>query len=112
MYSPLGRGMLTGKYRAGEAPPEGTRGAAGEQRLKQLMEDERNFAIVERVSPIAEAKGWTLAQLALAWVLSHSEITSAILGASKPEHITDAVVHLGERLTEEEVMQIDRISDK
>ncbi|MCZ8513515.1 aldo/keto reductase [Paenibacillus filicis] len=109
VYSPLGRGLLTGKYRQGEAPPVGTRGAAGEQRLKALMQQEQNFALVERLKPIAAERDWTLAQLALSWVLSQPGITSAILGASRPEHITDAVQHADESLTAEELQEIDRI---
>jgi len=109
VYSPLGRGLLTGKYRAGEAPPAGTRGAAGEQRLRHLMSNERNFRIVEQLKPLAERRGWTLGQFALAWVLSNPVVSSAILGASKPEHVADAVVVSGQKLTEEELRTVDEI---
>jgi len=109
VYSPLGRGLLTGKYRAGEQPPEGTRGAAGEKRLQQLMAQERNFAIVEGLKPLAENRGWTLAQFALAWVLSRPVVTSAILGASRPEHILDAVPATEYRLTKDELGAVDEI---
>ncbi len=111
VYSPLGRGLLTGKYRRGEAPPAGTRGAAGEMRLKMLMSDERNFAIVEQLKPLADRRNWSLAQFALAWVLSNRTVTSAILGASRPEQIHDALRYADERLTEEELREVDRICD-
>ncbi|KRF03677.1 aldo/keto reductase [Paenibacillus sp. Soil766] len=110
VYSPLGRGLLTGKYSYGGQPPAGTRGAAGEQRLKVLLEQERNFHIVEQLKPVAERRGWTLGQLALNWVLSQPAITSAILGVSKPQHITDVLPVLGEKLSSEELQLIDAIT--
>lgn len=109
VYSPLGRGLLTGKYRPGEAPPEGTRGAAGEQRLKLLMEQERNFRIVEALKPLAAERGWSLPQLALSWVLSHPAVTSAILGASRPEQIADSLRYADERLSPQELAAIDEL---
>jgi aryl-alcohol dehydrogenase-like predicted oxidoreductase len=109
VYSPLGRGLLTGKYRAGEEPPAGTRGAAGEHRLKLLMAEQRNFRIVEALKPLADNRGWTLAQFALAWVLSNPTISSAILGASRPEQIYDAVKYIENKLTVEELKQVDEI---
>jgi aryl-alcohol dehydrogenase-like predicted oxidoreductase len=109
VYSPLGRGLLTGKYRSGDAPPEGTRAAAGEQRLKALMSDDRNFDIVDKLKPLAERRDWTLGQFALAWVLSNPVITSAILGASKPEHILDAIKVSGKTLSQEELEQVNDI---
>ncbi|THF83292.1 aldo/keto reductase [Cohnella fermenti] len=110
VYSPLGRGLLTGKYRFNAEPPAGTRGAAGEARIKPLLENERNFRIVEGLKPIAERKGWTLAQLALTWVLSQQAVTSAILGASSPEHVTESVARAGEKLSAEELAEIDAIT--
>jgi aryl-alcohol dehydrogenase-like predicted oxidoreductase len=109
VYSPLGRGLLTGKYQAGQKPPEGTRGAAGEKRLQMLMEEERNYEIVTRLKPLADERNWTLAQFSLAWVLSNPVITSAILGVSRPEQISDAIKQLPERLTPEELQAINEI---
>lgn len=110
VYSPLGRGLLTGKYRQGEAPPEGSRGAAGEKRLQSLMQQDRNLGIVEELRPLADLRGWTLAQFSLAWVLSNKHISSAILGASRPEQIDDVLQHVGESLTSEELAEVDRIT--
>lgn len=110
VYSPLGRGLLTGKYRQGERPPEGTRGAAGEKRLQVLMQEEGTYDIVAALQPLADERGWTLAQFALAWVLSNPTITSAILGVSRPEQIGDALKALPNRLTPEELQAVDRIS--
>lgn len=111
VYSPLGRGLLTGKYSFGGQPPVGSRGAAGEQRLKILLEQERNFRIVEQLKPIAQRRGWTLGQLALNWVLSQPSITSAILGVSKPQHITEALPDLGEKLGADELKEINAITN-
>ncbi|MDQ0920272.1 aldo/keto reductase [Paenibacillus sp. V4I5] len=111
VYSPLGRGLLTGKYSFGAQPPAGSRGAAGEQRLHTLLEKERNFRIVEQLKPIAERRGWTLAQLALNWVLSREGITSAILGASKSHHITETLSAIGEKLSPDELRDIDAITN-
>ncbi|WP_409344618.1 aldo/keto reductase [Paenibacillus sp. MBLB4367] len=112
VYSPLGRGILSGKYRQGEAPPTGTRLAAGEQRLKLLLEANPALALVEELRPLADRRGWTLAQFALNWVLSRPAVSSAILGASKPEHITDSLKHAEERLTAKELSEIDEIAVK
>ncbi|MFF2886035.1 aldo/keto reductase [Paenibacillus sp. NPDC057967] len=109
-YSPLGRGILSGKYRKGEAPPTDSRLALGEKRLELLLESNPAYALVDKIRPLAEARGWTLAQFALSWVLSHSYVSSAILGASKPEQIRDALQHAGERLTAAELAEIDEVS--
>ncbi|SFT05110.1 aldo/keto reductase [Paenibacillus sp. BC26] len=110
VYSPLGRGLLTGKYEFNQAPPAGSRGAAGEARIKPLLENERNFHIVEALKPIAARKGWTLAQLALTWVVSQPQVTSAILGASKPQNITESIAKVAEKLTADELAEIDAIT--
>jgi aryl-alcohol dehydrogenase-like predicted oxidoreductase len=110
VYSPLGRGILTGKYKQGEQPQEGTRLAAGEQRLKLLLQKNPAYELVEAIRPLAEARGWTLAQFSLAWVLSHSYVSSAILGASKPEQVRDSLRFADQRLTIEELNTIDQFS--
>jgi len=117
VYSPLGRGVLSGKYKEGEAPPAGTRLAAGEPRLEQLLK-KNALAVAEAIKPLAEQRGLTPAQYALSWVLSRPGITSAILGASKLEHITEAAKSWDVRLSEQELRQADdateraRIGDK
>ncbi|WJH35815.1 aldo/keto reductase [Paenibacillus sp. CC-CFT747] len=109
VYSPLGRGILTGKYREGEAPPSGSRLAAGEQRLQALLTRNHPLPMVEALRPLAERRGWTLPQFALSWVLSRPGITSAIVGASKPEHFRETTRFASERLSPEELADIDRI---
>lgn len=106
VYSPLGRGILSGKYRVGEAPPEGSRLAAGEQRLEELLK-KNAIPVAEAIRPLAEEKGLTQAQYALSWVLSRPGITSAILGASKLEHITEAAKSWDVKLSAEELAKAD-----
>lgn len=83
VWSPLAMGLLTGKYNDGI--PEGSRGATSEW-LKNLLTDD-NLAKVKRLSAIADDLGITVAQLALAWILRRPEVSSAITGATRPEHI-------------------------
>lgn len=110
VYSPLGRGILTGKYRAGEAPPEGSRLAAGEKRLELLLQKNHSLTLPEALKALADRRGLTLAQFSLAWVLSRPGITSAILGASKPEQVTEAAKAWHERLSLEELKEVDEIT--
>ena len=88
VWSPLAQGLLTGKYRAGEAPPPDSRAASSEMSVSMdlVMSDERLQA-VDRLRPVAEQAGVSMAELALAWVLRRSELASAIIGASRPEQV-------------------------
>lgn len=88
VWSPLGEGVLTGKYRPGQAPPPGSR-AAGELRtsLMDPLMSERTLQAVERLRPVASGAGLTMPQLALAWVLRRPEVASAITGASSPDQV-------------------------
>jgi aryl-alcohol dehydrogenase-like predicted oxidoreductase len=90
VYSPLGRGMLTGKYRMGSELPENSRGAHGEQLLKNYF-TERDYKLVEAYAEIAKANDVSLPKLAMSWVVSHPQVSSAIIGASKAYHVADAV---------------------
>jgi 1-deoxyxylulose-5-phosphate synthase len=88
VWSPLGQGVLTGKYRAGEPPPSDSRAAS--ESMSGFM-DRLILApvleAVERLRPVAEGAGLTMAQLALAWVLRQPNVASAIVGASRPEQV-------------------------
>ena len=88
VYSPLGQGVLTGKYRPGEAPPADTRASSDEMgwAMGKFLADEV-LEGVERLRPIADGLGLTLAQLSLAWVLREENVASAIVGASRPEQV-------------------------
>lgn len=86
-YFPLASGLLTGKYRRGEAPPEGTRLAAWpKDRVGKLLGDER-FALVEQLDAFATAHGHTLHELALSWLASVPIVASVIAGATSPEQV-------------------------
>jgi voltage-dependent potassium channel beta subunit len=89
VWSPLAMGILTGKYTDAQRPPAGTRAAGG---AKDMMEDYFNQAVldaVQRLVPLAQQAGCTLSQLALAWCLRDDAIASAIVGATKVEHLDD-----------------------
>jgi 1-deoxyxylulose-5-phosphate synthase len=88
VWSPLGQGVLTGKYRPGEQPPADSRAASDSMSdfIGQLMQDPVLEA-VQRLRPVAEAAGLTMPQLALAWVLRQANLASAIVGASRPEQV-------------------------
>jgi aryl-alcohol dehydrogenase-like predicted oxidoreductase len=90
VWSPLAQGALTGKYRPGEEPAAGTRAAS--QQMGWAMDSYRDDEVLERVQrlvPIAEGLGVTMAQLALAWVLREDNVAAAIVGASRPEQVEE-----------------------
>ena len=88
VWSPLGEGVLTGKYRPGEAPPPDSRAAHESMNkfIDRKMGDE-TLEAVQRLRPIAEGEGLSLTELALAWVLRRGEVAAAIVGASRPEQV-------------------------
>ena len=93
VFSPLAQGVLTGKYRPGQPLPAGSRAAIGgeaSQFLGRFLKDDVLLA-VDRLRPIADGLGITMGQLALAWVLRQKGVSSAIIGASRPEQIDENV---------------------
>lgn len=88
VWSPLGQGVLTGKYLPGEPPPADSRAASDEMSgfIDRLIEP-RVLEAVQRLRPIADRAGLSMAQLALAWVLRQRNVASAIVGASRPEQV-------------------------
>jgi aryl-alcohol dehydrogenase-like predicted oxidoreductase len=88
VWSPLAQGVLTAKYRPGEPPPADTR--AGSESMSGFIDrlmDDRVLEAVQRLKPVAEHAGLSMAQLALAWVLRQPNVASAIVGASRPEQV-------------------------
>lgn len=79
-YSPVARGVLTGKYPPGQPPAEGTRVARGDKRIAETEFREESLQIAQQLKTHAEAKGITLAQFATAWVLSHRAVSAVIAG--------------------------------
>jgi aryl-alcohol dehydrogenase-like predicted oxidoreductase len=108
VWSPLAQGVLTGKYKPGQAHPEGSRAATESMAFAMdlVMSDEALQA-VERLAPIAEGEGLTLVQLALAWVLRRPELASAIVGASRPEQVHANASASGITLSAEVLSAID-----
>jgi aryl-alcohol dehydrogenase-like predicted oxidoreductase len=108
VWSPLAQGTLTGKYKPGEPPPAGTRAASREMGwAMDRFRDDDVLAAVERLRPIAERLGMTMAQLALAWVLREPNVASAIVGASRPEQVEENAAASGIDLDEVTLREID-----
>jgi aryl-alcohol dehydrogenase-like predicted oxidoreductase len=108
-YSPLAGGFLTGKYPRGAAPPLGTRGAKAEgweaARWAARLSD-RGWKILEAMQKVAKARGTPVGAVAVAWVLAQPAVASAIIGATRPEHIRDAAVAAELELTLTELNEI------
>src|SRR5919206_3763600 len=107
VWSPLAQGVLTGKYEPGRPPPADTR--MGNQ-MGWAMNRFRSDAVLEavqRLRPIADRLGITMAQLALAWVLREPNVASAIIGASRPEQVRDNASASGIELDEDALAKID-----
>lgn len=109
-FTPLAQGILTRKYLGGI--PEGSRASQGKS-LDPAIITPRAIESVRALDAMAEGRGQTLAQMALAWVLRRGGITSALIGASKPEQVTDCAGAIGNLdFTDAELMEIDRISEE
>ncbi|EHR49733.1 putative oxidoreductase, aryl-alcohol dehydrogenase like protein [Saccharomonospora marina XMU15] len=109
VWSPIAQGVLTGKYRSGQAPPPGSRATdtnGGANFVKRFLSDDV-LAGVERLRPLADQAGLSLAQLAVAWVLQNTNVASAIIGASRPEQVHENVKAAGVRLEADLMRAID-----
>jgi aryl-alcohol dehydrogenase-like predicted oxidoreductase len=108
VWSPLAQGTLTGKYRPGEAPPQGTRAASSQMGWSMdRFRDDDVLRAVQRLATIAEGLGITMVQLALAWVLREENVASAIIGASRPEQVEENAAAPGIELGEVTLEAID-----
>ena len=108
VWSPLRQGILSGKYRPGAAPPPGSRAAS--PAMNAFLTDKLDAALLERVQrlrPVAESLGLTMSQLALAWVLRRPEVSSAIIGASRPEQVRENAAAAAVKLNEETVRRVE-----
>jgi aryl-alcohol dehydrogenase-like predicted oxidoreductase len=108
-YFPLASGFLTGKYRPGQPPPEGTRLALMGERAKQALSDE-NFEILAKLEAFIEPRGRSMVELAVGWLASHPVVSSVISGATKPEQLEQNVRAVEWRLTAEEMAEVDAIT--
>jgi aryl-alcohol dehydrogenase-like predicted oxidoreductase len=110
VFSPLAQGILTGKYRPGDAPAEGTRAADPESnRFMQQLMNEEVLSAVDGLRSVASEAGLSMPQLALAWVLRLENVSSAIIGASRPEQVDDNAAASGVELSADMISEIDGI---
>jgi aryl-alcohol dehydrogenase-like predicted oxidoreductase len=111
VWSPVAQGVLTGKYKPGAELPEGSRATdekGGADMVKRFLRDDV-LERVQKLTPVADDLGLTLAQLAIAWVLANDNVASAIIGASKPEQVESNVKAAGTSIPAEALARIDEI---
>jgi aryl-alcohol dehydrogenase-like predicted oxidoreductase len=106
-YFPLAAGMLTGIHKRGEIVP-GSR--QDKNPNTAAWQSDRNWSVTEKLQAFAQERGWTLAPMSLAWLLSRPATFTVIAGADKPQHLVDNVKALEIRFTPEDLIEIDRIT--
>jgi aryl-alcohol dehydrogenase-like predicted oxidoreductase len=110
VWSPLAQGALTGKYKPGAPPPADSRAASTSMgSMMGRFRDDSVLEAVQRLRPLADDLGLSMAQLALAWVLQEENVASAITGASRPDQIDDNVAASGVALDDGVLAAIDEI---
>ena len=111
VFSPIAQGVLTGKYRPGQAPPANSRATdekSGKEFISRWMRDEL-LARVQDLQPLADEAGLSLAQLAVAWTLQNPNVSSAIIGATRPEQVRENVKASGVKLDAGLLRRIDEV---
>lgn len=108
-WSPVARGWLTDRFRKGRAEVDDATRMAENRAWIDTPEGRERLALVERLTPLAEAKGCTLSQFALAWCLAHPAITSAIIGPRTMGQLEDSIGALDVRITQEDRTAVDEI---
>ena len=109
VWSPVAQGVLTGKYLPGRPAPEGSRATddkGGATMISRWMSDDV-LGAVQKVTPVADELGLTMAQLAIAWVLQNDNVAAAIVGASRPEQVQANVKAAGVKIPAEALQRID-----
>lgn len=112
VWSPIAQGVLTGKYQPGQPPPDGSRAtdeAGGGAHFVQRWLQDDVLEAVQGLAPIAEELNLTMAQLAIAWVLTNPNVAAALVGASRPEQIASNAEAAGVRLDQGVMDRIDRV---
>jgi aryl-alcohol dehydrogenase-like predicted oxidoreductase len=110
VWSPLAEGLLTGKYKAGQPVPANSR--AGHEQAGKFIRESLNDEVLTRIAqlePLAAEAGLSMAQLAVAWTLQNSNVAAAIIGASRPEQVTENVKAAGVKLDDGLLKRIDEI---
>ena len=110
VFSPLAQGILTGKYKPGQQPEQGTRAANEKQNMfmRDLMSD-KTLTAVQHLQELAQQQGHSLSQLALAWILRQENVSSAIIGATKVQQVEENVKASDITLSDDVLKQIDSI---
>jgi aryl-alcohol dehydrogenase-like predicted oxidoreductase len=111
VFSPIAQGVLTGKYVPGQPHPEGSRATddkGGADMISRWMQDDV-LERVQQLKPIADGAGLTMAQLAVAWVLQNDNVSCAIVGASRPDQVSDNARAAGVRLDADAMKAIDEV---
>lgn len=110
VWSPLAQGVLTGKYKPGTAPPADSR--AANDKMNGFMQDLKSDRVLDAVQnlwPLADQLNISVAQLALAWILRDPRVSAAIVGASRPEQVTENAAASGLTLDEPMLREIDMV---
>ena len=113
VWSPMAQGILSGKYLPGQPPPAGSRATdelSGKNFIARWMNDDV-LTRVQKLKPIAEKAGLTMAQMSIAWTLQNKNVASAIVGATRPEQLDDNVKAAGVVLDAETLKAIDNVLD-
>ena len=105
-YGPLAGGLLPGKYRQGQPPPDSVR-AGG---IQERYYNDRNFAVIEKLDERGKEHGKTVLQMALGWLLSNPVVTSPIVGANTVEQLENSLGAVGLRLSDEEKATLDEMT--
>jgi aryl-alcohol dehydrogenase-like predicted oxidoreductase len=109
-FFPLASGLLTGKYKRGQAAPEGARLSAGPQADRLLTE--QNYDTVEKLEAFAQERGHTILELAFSWLASLDYVGSVIAGATRPDQVAANAAAASWRLTSEEMGEVDRLTKR
>ena len=111
VWSPLAQGVLTGKYLPGHPPPSDSRAASPEMNafFRPALRNTHVLSAVQRLKPIAQRLSLTMSQLALAWVLRLPVVSSAIIGASRPDQVTENATASGVTLPPDVLTEIDSV---
>ncbi|MGI8901690.1 MAG: aldo/keto reductase family protein [Nocardioides sp.] len=111
VWSPIAQGVLTGKYKPGQDHPAGSRAndeKGGADMVARWLDDDV-LDRVQKLQPVADEAGLSLAQLAVAWTLQNSNVSAAIIGASRPDQVTENVKAAGVKLEDDLMKKIDEV---
>jgi aryl-alcohol dehydrogenase-like predicted oxidoreductase len=111
VWSPIAQGVLSGKYKPGEQPPQGSRATdakGGADMIRRWLADDV-LTRVQQLAPIAGDLGLTMAQLAVAWVLQNDNVSAALVGASRPEQVAENVKAAGVQIPDDVLKRIDDV---